>query len=60
MFVRRGFTFVLGGHAKLTKIPLTYSVSYSNLGVLGALFWRLGASFAGAKPTKAPLGDETA
>jgi len=36
----------------LTKIQLIYSVSYFNLG-------RLGASFGGAKPTKAPRGDGT-
>jgi len=31
----------------LTKLPLTYSISYFNLGGLGALF-------GGNKPTKAP------
>jgi len=36
----------------MTKIPLTYSVSYFNLGGLGALF-------GGAKPTKDPRGDGT-
>ena len=46
---QRGFMFVRGGawHSKLTKIPLTQSASYFNLGGLGALF-------GGAKPTKAP------
>jgi len=36
----------------LTKIPLTCSASYFNLGGLGALFGRF-------KPTKAPRGDVT-
>ena len=40
-------------HSSLTKIPLTYSVSYFNLCGLGAAFGR-------AKPTKAPGGDGTA
>jgi len=34
----------------LTKIPLTYSVSYFNLGGLGALF-------GGLSPPKPPRGD---
>jgi len=37
----------------LTKIPLVYGVSYFNFGGLGA-------SFGGAKPSKAPRGDWTA
>jgi len=37
----------------MTKIPLIYSVSYFNLG-------RLGALFGGDKLTKAPHGDGTA
>jgi len=37
----------------LTKIPLIYSVSYFNLGGLGALF-------EGLNPPKSPPGDGTA
>ena len=43
---RRGLTF------NLAKIPLIYSVSYFNLGGLGALFGE-------PKPTKTPRGDGT-
>jgi len=39
-------------HSNLTKVPLIYSVSYFNLGGIGAVF-------GGAKPTKAPRGDRT-
>ena len=47
-----GLYFRAGGvcHSHLTKIPLTYSVSYFNL-------WELGALFGGAKPN--PRGDGT-
>jgi len=48
LYVRAGE----GWHSNLTEIPLTYSVSYFNLGA-----WSF---FGGATPTKAPRGDGTA
>ena len=50
----RGLTFLQGGgawHPNLTKIPLIYSVSYFNVGEIGALF-------GGLSPP--PHGDRTA
>ena len=57
---KEGFTFVRGAlrsckgawHSNLTKIPLICSVSYFNLGGIGALS-------GGAKPTKTTRGDGT-
>ena len=54
MFVPWDFTFVQGQrgwHSNLTKIPLTCSVSYFNLGWLGALFGRI-------SPPKPPVATE--